>query len=191
GGRGHRRRRADPRAAAARRTGTHAAQLSPGAARQPGARARAAVRSARYRPRAVGRRPGWQRRAVAGARRTARAGPGEYAHRPVARPAPASQISRTRQPVRERSSIMPRMHRLALVVLVLLAATRAFAEAPQPTEENFRKRFGMSPSARLEYYDFDCNMVDSAAFVAGISYPVAPADYDRAADCCGCPMSVK
>jgi len=86
---------------------------------------------------------------------------------------------------------MPRMHRLALIAFMALAAARAFAQAPQPTEENFRKRLGMAPTSKLEYRDLDCRNVDFAGFVAGMSKPGAHADVDRAADGSAVTMTVK
>lgn len=86
---------------------------------------------------------------------------------------------------------MPRMHRLALVASIALWAAGAFAQAPQPTEENFRKHLGMAPSAKLEYRDLDCKKVDFAGFVAGMSKPGAHADVDRAADGSAVTMTVK
>jgi len=86
---------------------------------------------------------------------------------------------------------MPRMHRLALMASMALMAARALAQAPQPTEENFRKHLGMAPSARLEYRDLDCRKVDFAGFVAGMSKPGAHADVDRAADGSAVTMTVK
>jgi len=86
---------------------------------------------------------------------------------------------------------MPRMHRLALMASMALMAASALAQAPQPTEENFRKHLGMAPSARLEYRDLDCRKVDFAGFVAGMSKPGAHADVDRAADGSAVTMTVK
>lgn len=86
---------------------------------------------------------------------------------------------------------MPAMHRLALIALMILPAAQVFAQAPQPTEENFRKHLGMAPSARLEYRDLECRKVDFAGFVAGMSTAGAHADVDRAADGSAVTMTVR
>ncbi len=78
-----------------------------------------------------------------------------------------------------------------MLVLMMLTAARAMAQAPQPTEENFRKHLGMAPSAKLEYRDLDCKKVDFAGFVAGMSKPGAHADVDRAADGSAVTMTVR
>jgi cytochrome oxidase Cu insertion factor (SCO1/SenC/PrrC family) len=85
---------------------------------------------------------------------------------------------------------MARM-RSSMAFVFLLLVARAFAQAPQPSEENFRKHLGLAPGARLEYRDLDCKPVNFAGFVAGMRTPGAHADVDRAADGSAATMTVK
>jgi len=89
---------------------------------------------------------------------------------------------------------MPRMRKLPLVLLALQAAaacSTCWGQAAQPSEENFRKRLNLKPSARLEYRDMQCKPVDFAGFVEGMRQPNAHADVDRAVDGSAATMTVK
>jgi cytochrome oxidase Cu insertion factor (SCO1/SenC/PrrC family) len=77
-----------------------------------------------------------------------------------------------------------------LIALLLLGGT-ALAQDPQPTEANFRKHLGLSPSARLEYRTLDCRPVDFAGFVEGMRKPGAHADVERSVDGSAVTMTVK
>jgi peroxiredoxin len=85
---------------------------------------------------------------------------------------------------------MTRMRKLLLLLWFTLPAL-SLGQVPQPSEENFRKRLGMSPSARLQYRDTQCRPVDFAGFVEGMHQPNAHADVDRAVDGSAVTMTVK
>jgi peroxiredoxin len=86
---------------------------------------------------------------------------------------------------------MTRMRKLLFVFCAVQLAATAFGQAPQPTEENFRKRLDMAPTARLEYRDTQCRGVNFAGFVEGMRQPNAHADVDRAVDGSAVTMTVK
>lgn len=86
---------------------------------------------------------------------------------------------------------MARMRKLALIALFLLAAARVIAQAPQPTEANFRKHLALGPNTKLEYRNLDCKPVGFEGFVEDMRKPGAGADVERAADGSAVTMTVK
>jgi cytochrome oxidase Cu insertion factor (SCO1/SenC/PrrC family) len=85
---------------------------------------------------------------------------------------------------------MARMQKLALIAMLSLACP-VLAQAPQPTEENFRKHLELKDSTRLEYRNLECKRVDFAGFVEGMRKPGAHADVERAVDGSAVTMTVK
>ena len=88
--------------------------------------------------------------------------PGRDPHRSVARPAPATQIPRARQPFRQRSAIMRAMLRVRLAVPAAARAGVARVAADPPlTEDDFRKSMGFAPTLRMAYRNLACEPVSS------------------------------
>jgi len=85
---------------------------------------------------------------------------------------------------------MPAMRRNLLLLLALITAP-AFAQNPQPTEAEFRKKLGIGPAVRMEYRDSACKPVDFNGFVVAMGKPGAGANVDRAIDGTAVTMSVK
>lgn len=85
---------------------------------------------------------------------------------------------------------MPAMQKLAFIASLWLAGS-ALAQAPQPTEANFRKHLELAPSTRLEYRSLECKPVNFAGFVEGMRQPGAHADVERAVDGSAVTMTVK
>jgi cytochrome oxidase Cu insertion factor (SCO1/SenC/PrrC family) len=78
-----------------------------------------------------------------------------------------------------------------ILLLLALTAHTAFAQTPQPTEAEFRKRLAIGPAVRMEYRDSACKPVDFGGFVAAMGKPGAGANVDRAVDGTAVTMSVK
>jgi cytochrome oxidase Cu insertion factor (SCO1/SenC/PrrC family) len=85
---------------------------------------------------------------------------------------------------------MQAMRLIRLLLLALIAAP-AFAQNPQPTEAEFRKKLGIGPTVRMEYRDSACKPVDFGGFVVAMGKPGAGANVDRAVDGAAVTMSVK
>jgi len=81
--------------------------------------------------------------------------------------------------------------RLTLTLAAALFAVRAFAAAPQLTEETFRKNLGFAPGVRMTYRDLDCNPATFDAFATGMRMPGVHADVDRSADGSAITMTVR
>src|SRR5262245_20289303 len=85
---------------------------------------------------------------------------------------------------------MPAMSRL-MFVLLALCATPGFAEAPQPTEANFRKSLRIGPQVHMAYRDSACKSISFDEFVTAMRRPGAHADVDRAIDGAAVTMTAK